>query len=540
VFAETGDLRLGTVKTVDDYRGILPLTHKRDVQITTLPFTLYSAIRVFVLARAIRILRGQGKAHCSMMINVSRFNDVQDRVLGLVYEYLQKLRNSIVVNGGLPPERITDPNIDELKDDFEKEYESCGFEFGDVLRVATEAVSTITATTINMKGGSLDYKQNSEAGLHVIAIGGLALSRGLTLEGLVVSYILRNTVASDTLMQMARWFGYRPSYEDLCRVYLPASSLDHYAYIHEAIEELRSEVRRMKLIGLTPEDFGLRVRQSPSAIRITAANKMRTATELTLAQDYSCRHIEGHSLINDNDVNTNNLKSVREFVKQLDAGGGKFDPLPKTEFWTDVDGAKIYALLKTFRFAEAHPDLGRISTDASLMQDYVSDRLNADLAKWDVAIPHPSDGKKNPDVLPGHSFPLRNRKAGEIEKTVYRINGSKNRIADPDDAQLGLSGVQLNAAEKEKKEEDGYKGDRAYCAQRKKPLLIVHLFNNDHQATGLNIKDPIVSLSLCLPETRVVAKARSYQVNRVYQKQMEDLYSEPDDDEGMLEATSDA
>jgi hypothetical protein len=539
VFAETGDLRPGTVKPVDDYHGILPLTHKRDVQITTLPPTLYSAIRVFVLARAIRILRGQGKAHCSMMINVSRFNDVQDRVLGLVYEYLQKLRNAIVVNGGLRPDQITDSNIDELKNDFKEEYESCGFEFADVLRVATEAVSTIIAVTINMKGGRLDYKQNSEAGLHVIAIGGLALSRGLTLEGLVVSYILRNTAASDTLMQMARWFGYRPGYEDLCRVYLPESSLDHYAYIHDAIEELRAEVRRMKLIGLTPEDFGLRVRQSPSAIRITAANKMRTATELTLAQDYSCRHIEGYSLVNDNDVNTNNLKCIRDLVKQLDTGGGKFNPLPKAEFWTDVDGSKIYAVLKTFRFPESHPDLGRISADASLVQDYVSDRLNADLAKWDVAIPHPIGGTKNLDLLPGHSFPLRIRESGDIDKAVtYRIT-KKNRVADPDDSQLGLSGIQLNAANAEKEKEDGYKGERAYCAQRTRPLLIVHLFNNNRNTDGLKIDDPIVSLSLCLPETRVQAKSRLYQVNKVYQKQMQELYSEPDDDEVILEAAPD-
>jgi hypothetical protein len=543
VFAQEGDLRLGMVKTVEDYQGILPLTHKRDVQITTLPPTLYSAIRIFVLARAIRILRGQGNAHCSMMINVSRFNDVQDRVLGLVYEYLQKLRNAIVVNGGLRPDRITDRHIDELRADFEKEYASSGLGFGDVLRGATEAVSTITAVTINMKGGRLDYKQNIEAGLHVIAIGGLALSRGLTLEGLVVSYILRNTGASDTLMQMARWFGYRPDYEDLCRVFLPVTSLDHYVYIHEAIEELRAEVRRMQLIGLTPEDFGLRVRQSPLAIRITAANKMRTAAELILAQDYSCRHIEGHSLVNDDDVNTKNLESVRVLVRQLDAGGGTVVSNPKAEFWTDVDATMIFSLMKAFRFPEAHPDLGRISADASLMQDYVSDRLNADLGKWDVAVPHPEKGFKTDAALPGHVFPLRTRASGDIDGGTYRITGSKNRVADPYDAQLGLSGVQVSAAMAEKGKADGYKGDRAYCAQRTKPLLIIHLFSGKTE-TGtetarLNIKDPIVSLSFCLPETNVPAKARLYQVNRVYQKQMQDLYSEPDDDEVMLEKSQD-
>ena len=77
--------------------------HKRDIQINQLPSSLYVAIRMFVLARAIRILRGDGRKHCSMMINVSRFNDVQEKVLGLVYDYLQRLKNSVMVNGGLKP-----------------------------------------------------------------------------------------------------------------------------------------------------------------------------------------------------------------------------------------------------------------------------------------------------------------------------------------------------------------------------------------------------------------------------------------------------
>ena len=310
--------------------------------------------------------------------------------VGLVYDYLQKLCNSLVVSGGLSPGKIKDNNIDDLRKDFEREYVSCGFEFSDVLGKANEAAATIKVATINMKGGKLDYQQHVEAGLHVIAIGGLALSRGLTLEGLTVSYILRNTAASDTLMQMARWFGYRPDFEDLCRVYLPESSLNHYIYIHEAIEELRAEVRRMQLARLTPQDFGLKVRQSPAAIRITAANKMRTASSLTLAQDYSCRHIEGHSLIDDDSVNKRNLDHVRKLVARLDSENANCTDGTKAIVWNDVPGARVLELLKVFRFSESHPDLGRISEDASLVQDYVSDRLNADLASWDVAIPHPA------------------------------------------------------------------------------------------------------------------------------------------------------
>ena len=69
--------------------------------------------------------------------------------------------------------------------------------------------------------GSLDYPAHEALGLNVIAVGGFSLSRGLTLEGLVVSYFLRNSMMYDTLLQMGRWFGYRRGYEDLCRVWMP-------------------------------------------------------------------------------------------------------------------------------------------------------------------------------------------------------------------------------------------------------------------------------------------------------------------------------
>ena len=53
-----------------------------------------------------------------------------------------------------------------------------------------------------------------------IAVGGTRLSRGLTLEGLAVSYFVRHAGAHDTLLQMCRWFGFRKGYQDLMRIYL--------------------------------------------------------------------------------------------------------------------------------------------------------------------------------------------------------------------------------------------------------------------------------------------------------------------------------
>ena len=103
----------------------------------------------------------------------------------------------------------TDPRIVALRADFRREFSDVEFGVDEVLAILHQAISPVRVVTVNMRGGKLEYERNTKTGLQVIAIGGLALSRGLTLEGLTVSYIIRNASASDTLMQMARWFGYR-------------------------------------------------------------------------------------------------------------------------------------------------------------------------------------------------------------------------------------------------------------------------------------------------------------------------------------------
>ena len=126
---------------------------------------------------------------------------------GSFYRYLETLKNAIAVNGGVGRRALSDPTIELLAASFASEYSTLGIDFLTLLPQLNEAASRMRVTVVNMKGGILDYRRHEDDGLHVIAIGGLALSRGLTLEGLSVSYILRNAGASDTLMQMARWFG---------------------------------------------------------------------------------------------------------------------------------------------------------------------------------------------------------------------------------------------------------------------------------------------------------------------------------------------
>jgi hypothetical protein len=536
VFAEDGDLRPTMVNVVSDYAKVLPLKHTAADPVAELPESLLSAMRVFVLTRAIRILRGQGSQHCSMMVNVSRFNAIQEKVYGLVYTYLSALKNSAAVSAGLGTRALGDPVIAAMKADFDAEFLATGVTFDQVLSVLRDATASIVPITVNMKGGVLDYRGNREHGLHVIAIGGLALSRGLTLEGLTVSYILRNTAASDTLMQMARWFGYRPDFEDLCRVYLPQIALDHYEEIHEAIEELRTEVRRMQDLGMTPEHFGLKVRESPTAIKITAANKMRSATQMTVAQDYSERHLEGYILPNDALANAANLEEVKRFVAGLGEPSEAFTT-DQALVWRGVPGHSVMALLRGFTFPSAHGDLGPIMGGTSLFMDYFSDRLTDEMSIWDVAVPHPRSGDPSAEVIvPGHAFHLRERLSGVAVEGGWRVTG-KNRVADPEDARIALSAEQLADAAAERERDGGLRGDKAYCAQRTRPLLLIHAFTTKAGAEGKNLTDPVVSLSFCLPSTARASTARTYQVNAVYRRQLEaEANSEEEDDEAMLEA----
>ena len=527
IFDAEGDLNQSMIRVIDDYEDILPLKHKIDHHIARLPPSMEEAIRVFLLARAVRIIRGQAKSHCSMLINASRFNDIQASLLGLVYSYLLKLRDSLTVNGGLPRAMIRDERIEQLSADFDREFGDTGHQFDDILKVLSEAANTVEVTSVNMRGGSLDYYKNADQGSHVIAIGGLALSRGLTLEGLTVSYILRNTGASDTLMQMARWFGYRSHYEDICRLYLPQSSLFHYEYITESIEELRLEVKRMEMLGETPADFGLKVRQCPTALRITAANKMRSASAVTLAGDYSGRHIEGYVLYNSDRVNKRNLKAVSDFLqplgacKRLESGAGKY--------WLDIEGSKILALLRRFEFPPQHHDLGWIENHRSLLGDYISDRIQNELSTWDVVIPHLKKEKRVTSVF-GMALSLRSRMKGSFDdEGLWRATRSKNRIADPSDARLLLSKGEIAEAINDV----GSRGDTAFCRKRAKPLLIIHIIGNTGSHREREFEEPVVSLSFCLPLTNIPAEAREYRVNSVFRKQWEDAIEQDDDAEAM-------
>lgn len=257
---EDNDDLLPIVNTISDYEEFVPTGHKKDAPKPTfddIPESLKTAIKCFIITCAIRIARGQDKKHNSMLIHVTRFQVWQNAIKELVENLFKYYKSEIEADDPYIMEEfrcifeedsetyksyctVTNEILKSSFKDIDKKIRP--HKWDEIQPLLYQAVQKIEVKSINgSSADSLTYYDNEENGISVIAIGGDKLSRGLTLEGLSVSYFLRASKMYDTLMQMGRWFGYRPGYVDLCRLFTSTELNDWFRHITLASEELRAE-----------------------------------------------------------------------------------------------------------------------------------------------------------------------------------------------------------------------------------------------------------------------------------------------------------
>lgn len=511
----------GIVRPIDDCEDLIPFRHKRDDPITELPPSLYEALDAFIVARAIRNLRGQAHKHCSMLVNVSRFVPTQKAVRDFLSLRERKIREAVKANY-LMPESVSSANthMQGLKRAFEIEFANSGFEWPDVKAALNGAFDHLRLYVINSKSDEvLDYgKYEKEGiGLTAIAVGGLSLSRGLTIEGLTTSYMYRNTKMYDTLMQMGRWFGYRPGFEDLCRVYLSRDSINWYAHIAQAAEELTQQVKRMRRDGLSPRDFGLYVLSHPDSLLITAANKMRTGQEITVQQSFSGRLRESYVVSADPAVNQANFELIQEQWK-AGFGGHEEENTSKGAIFRDVPVEVIEDFLTRF---EAHSSFSSQKSDAIAYLRLVANEH----PKGDVLLISPTEGPG------GGAYQMKSQiravGKGQPEGTSWRLN--KDRVASRGDEKLGLTEAQKREAER-LAQEDGGSGavsDAHYRMVRNKPLLMLHSLEPRENPA---VNGPIAAYGVSFPYGDYL-KTITVVANRVWLERMQGTPDDPDDEE---------
>ncbi|NBC33548.1 MAG: endonuclease [Alphaproteobacteria bacterium] len=445
---------------IDDESNWLPVDHKKDHVPGPLPETLRQALNWYLLSCAIRDLRYErgdshkgGPIHRSMLINVSRFTDIQDAVARDVQMELERIQLAVRHHGRKHPDdaEASASEIATLREVFDVHGYACGFQWGDVLGALHEAIAPVQVQPINQRTGSavLDYGAvKAPPGIRVIAVGGNSLSRGITLEGLTVSYFLRNSKAYDTLLQMGRWFGYRDGYEDLCRLWMTAEAEGWYRHITMATNELKRDFRRMRLQKATPREFGLRVRTHPDTLIITARNKMASGVDIVAAvQDVSLtgRGIETARLHRKDEYNTQNLSLVEQFLTHLCAQQPPQDARDGHGYlWTGVPAEQVAEFVEQFLVHLQNHDFQGDSIAAHLRN--AAGEPGHPWAKWKVALPRKGKDKGDPwrldsahnlEVTPNSRIVLPR---GAPPPPSLLISGKNARVGSRSDVLYGLTG----------------------------------------------------------------------------------------------------
>jgi hypothetical protein len=531
------------LRTIDDNEDVLPLVHGRDIQITALPPSLLTAIRVFVLGRAIRLVRGQNKAHCSMLVNASRFTDTQRQLRNEIHQALEGIRASIRVNGALPAEKaLKDPQLKALYDAWSEEFEkTSGVTWEDVQSRLNDSIAPISVVEVNSRSsGTLNYGDH-KTGLNVIAVGGYALSRGLTLEGLMVSYFLRNSIMYDTLMQMGRWFGYRPGYEDLCRVWMPEAAEGWYAHVTESIDELREELRKMEAANATPEQFGLKVRSHPDTLIVTARNKMGSGERMVVSIGLAKRFVETSILKRD----TDNLEPAQHLAEGIREQGLSLSDENLITGGYLVSNAPVSLVDRFLSEFRNHP--ASMLTDSGPIRRYIDERKDDELSKWDILFTSlkQTDSKTLINTSLGVKIACQRRTKGIKSTDLVLYVSDKQRVSSRGIERTGLTDAEKQEAERKFRADPANKDkpentkfnypDRVYRAERKRPLLIVHLLAIGGDDEDLSKTSPVVAWSISFPPTELEEKLVEYVVNDTWLKEN----NRDDVDEEELDGTED-
>ena len=518
----------------DEMDLFFPFTHKKDLVVDALPPSLYEAMAYFLLFNAIRDLRGDYTEHRSMMIHVSRFTDVQNRIAEAVNEWLVQMKSDVQNYAALPSaQREKISNLRYLRKVWDKHKLEAisGVSWDEICtKYLNRAVAPIAVRAVNQKTGatSLDYFNHKDDGLRAIAIGGNSLSRGLTLEGLGVSYFYRRSQMYDTLLQMGRWFGYRPNYDDLFRIWMSEEAIDWYGYITRAANELKDEIAKMKLANQTPMEFGLKVRQDPNSLIATARNKMRSATQVSRPVTVSGKLLETPRLKANLDILKSNETVFKEFVDHL-AEAGTRDVKEKPYYWRGVPKEMIVQLLLAF---ETHP--WHLAFQGRALAEYIDEKMGNET--WDVALVTDGEGSAYDAGLKygGEVLPIKatERRTVIADDKMIRISGTKVKVGSGGCTRVGLSEEEIEEAKRRFREQNGDKhmSDSAYLIKERSPLLMLHIIEtrlDEKESTNKNVPPYLFALGVGFPDTGTGVRTANYIVNMVELRN----WMDPDEEE---------
>lgn len=353
--------------------------------------SLSEAILWFIASSAIRLARGHSGKHMTMLVHSSP-NIIQHvRMADAIKVWLAENEASLRSGAG--------PGFEMLEKVSRRELAAVGPQRSsheirpqalDLLPQINQVMDAIDIAIENGESGTrLDYTGDPKI---YIVIGGAVLARGLTLEGLCVSFFLRTAKQYDTLLQMGRWFGYRTGYEDLPRLWTTADLASSFRALARIEEEVRQDIGVYREYELTPKQFAVRVRAIPG-MAITSATKMKNAYRTDIS--YEGRHVQTIRFdhLSPGTI-AGNWNAASGLVDSI--GARSFDRVASGQMLArDVDVSLVRKFLRNYSISTTHMDLR-----SQHLIGFI-DKMEGELRTWNVGVIFPGEGKLSGGPLGG-------------------------------------------------------------------------------------------------------------------------------------------
>ena len=399
------------VRSVSELERVLVVpagNQEKDDFTPGMPQSLEDAIKWFIVATAVRHLRGQSEEHSSMLVHTTHYTGPHFRVQEMIDDFLEPLKK-----------KALDEDVEEFKEIFVAEVNRAQELYTgndnaptwpqvkkyipDVLR----KLKTVVDNGITPSEQRLNYLDGPQT---VIVVGGGTLSRGLTLEGLFVSYFTRSSNTYDTLLQMGRWFGYRPGYEDLQRIWVSEGLEEDYEHLALVESEVRQMVLDLIAEGKEPRNVTLGIREHPGRLQITNTNKMKHAIQVKA--DFEGKRLQSTEFdLNDLKVLDNNLELVKSFLAKLEPHHtNKPASQQSGELFTDVSLATVTEFVTKFK---TNPQFDKLSASA---MEWAKEKLRR--SKWNVVL---VEGRGPNQTLIDTNYPVKT-----VNRAPIKIAGQRD------------------------------------------------------------------------------------------------------------------
>lgn len=396
----------------------------------SVPGSLAEALRWFVLATAARRARDGRANHSTMLVHTSMLTAAHSALRQCVQPFLDTLAAAVSAGDNTALSILEQQWADETRRVPATVFALAEVPWSEVRPRLSEVLSSVKVLVDNYQSADrLSYPRGDPQ--TVVAIGGNTLSRGLTLEGLVCSYFVRSANAYDTLLQMGRWFGYRPGYGDLVRIWM-TGDLEGWFFDLATVEaEIRQQIARYEVEELTPEQLPVKIRTHPAMV-VTATAKMRdhVVADISYGGQREQTILFNHT---DADWLRNNIDATAQLFQAAEAAGASAQEgaLGGIVF-RDVPVELITIFLHGYQF---HERAERLKPE--LLAGYIElqNRHNS-LLIWNIAVISDSSAGSGSRPIGGHELNLitRTRLAmpdltyANIKALVSRID----RAADVD------------------------------------------------------------------------------------------------------------